>query len=237
MTEDMMANDTDIHARYQRNISALSAEDMHTLHAAKVCIIGGGGLGGYITEILARIGIHHITLVDDDHFDTNNLNRQLFCEEALIGTPKVDGAYTRIGKVNSHVTLTPVKERFTPQNGPQILKGHHIVMDALDNTQSRLALAAACRTVGIPLVHGSIAGWLGQVAVIFPEENTMETLYGHVSTPRGIEKGLGNLPFTASMVASLQCAECIKVLTGKATQKGSILQIDLQHGSFSRFRI
>ena len=235
MLDKIMENG--INARYERNIKALSVEEMHKLHAAKVCIIGSGGLGGYIVEILARIGVHNITLVDFDVFDTNNLNRQLLCEEALLGHPKADAAAARIQRVNSEVTLTPIKEAITAENASAILTGHDVVVDALDNIQTRLMLAESCRNLGIPLIHGSIAGWFGQVAVILPGDTTMEKMFGQVKAQRGIEKELGNLPFTASTVASLQAAEAVKVLVGKEVENHTVLQIDLLYGEYTRIAL
>ena len=229
--------DQKIDPRYQRNINALSPQEVATLHQAKVAVVGSGGLGGYIVEILARIGVHHITLIDYDVFDINNLNRQLFCEEALIGTPKVDAAQARIAKVNSHVQLTTIKEKLTPENAPTLLQGCMVVVDALDNIPSRLALATACDGLNIPLVHGSIAGWLGQVTCHYPNSGTMGKIFGHTQAERGIEKDLGNLPFTASTVASLQAAMCVKLLTGKEVPQNEILQIDLLYGDYTYIKI
>jgi len=219
--------------RYSRNTNALSVKDVHALHAAKVCVVGGGGLGGYIVEILARVGVHHITLVDYDVFEPNNLNRQLFCEEALINMHKADAAQQRVAKVNSNVKFSAVKEKLTIHNAARLIHGHNIVMDALDNIESRLILGNACSAQNIPMIHGSIAGWYGQVAVIFPGSNILDKLYCDIANEHGIERELGNLPFSASLVASLQCAECVKILTGKEAEY-SVLQIDMLRGEFCK---
>ena len=81
----------------------------------------------------------------------------------------------------------------------------------LDNIKTRLLLSNICKKLNVPLVHGSIGGWYGQVASILPDDNTMIKIYGNVKSDKGIEKTLGNLPFTACIIASLQCAECIKI--------------------------
>ena len=218
--------------RYMRNVNALSAQDVLQLHSAKVCVIGVGGLGGYVVEILARIGVLNITIVDYDVFEANNLNRQLFSEEALLGTYKADAAVARIAKVNTDVTIIAIKEKLTTDNAQAILAGHDVVVDALDNIQTRLILAENCARLDIPMVHGSIAGWYGQVASVFPGDDTMQKLFGDVKAERGIEKNLGNLPFTASTIASFQCAECIKILTGKNVVRNAILHIDLLNWQF-----
>jgi len=219
-------------ARYERNVNALSVEDVLKLHDAKVCVVGVGGLGGYVVEILARIGVLNITIVDYDVFEPNNLNRQLFSEEALIGSYKVDAAVQRMTKVNSDVVVNGIKKKLTKDNAREILAGHDVAVDALDNIQTRLMLASVCADLDIPMVHGSIAGWYGQVACVFPGDDMLEKIFGDVKAERGIERELGNLPFTASTIASIQCAECVKILTGKHVEKNAILQVDLLNGEY-----
>ena len=221
-----------VEPRYRRNLNALSAPDMEKLHNANVCVVGVGGLGGYIVEILARIGVLHITVVDYDVFEPGNLNRQLFSEESLIGSYKADAAINRTAKINSGVTISGIKDKLSEDNAHAILTGHHVVMDALDNVQTRLMLAKVCTKLNIPMVHGSIAGWYGQVACVFPGDGTLDKIYSNKKNERGMEKELGNLPFTASAVASVQCAECVKILTGKEVANNSVLRIDLLNGEY-----
>jgi len=226
-----------IEPRYYRNLNALSEEDVLKLHKSKVCVVGSGGLGGYIVEILARIGVLNITLVDYDVFEDSNLNRQLFSEESFIGQPKIDGAIERICKVNSAVTINGVREKLTQNNATGILADHDVVMDALDSIQTRLLLAEACAVLNIPMVHGSIAGWYGQVACIFPGNDTLNKIYGNTKVKHGIEQEVGNLPFTASMVASIQCAECVKILTAKSTVQNTVLRVDLLNCEYYAIKI
>jgi molybdopterin/thiamine biosynthesis adenylyltransferase len=222
-----------IKARYSRNIQALSSEETAVLHTKRVCVIGCGGLGGYVIETLARMGIGHITAVDYDVFEKSNLNRQLLSTEKQIGVSKAEAAVMRISEVNSQVSINALNVKFDESNGEQILAGHDIVIDALDNIKTRLILAEICQKLAIPLVHGSIAGWYGQVTSIFPGDTTMAKIYQNVKADKGIEADLGNLPFCASLVASLQCAECIKILTGRGeVLKGKMLRIDLRDNEF-----
>lgn len=193
----------------------------------KVCVIGCGGLGGYVVEILARIGVHHITVVDHDTFDVTNLNRQLFSTENVIGRSKVAVCVKRIMEVNSEVEISALECRLERQNAFTILKGHDVAVDALDTIKTRILLAESCKELGMPMVHGSIGGWYGQVATILPGDATLDLLYGS-SDDKGIESEKGNLPFTASAVASFQCAEVIKLLTGKGELLSkSFMRIDL----------
>lgn len=223
--------------RYERNIHALSVEDMHKLHVAKVCIVGCGGLGGYIAEILARIGVLHITIVDYDVFDESNLNRQLFSTEKVIGERKIDIAIDRIAAVNSQVKVHGVGEKLDEKNAAGIFAGHDVVVDALDNLTSRMVLIDTCEMLKIPVVHGSIAGWTGQVACLMPGSGAAKKLFGNIggkrtNPDRGIEKDLGNLPFTASVVASIECAECVKIIVDKNAIVDALIQIDLFNGGY-----
>ena len=91
--------------RYSRNIPALTEEECTLLHTKKIAVIGCGGLGGHVVELLARIGIGSIRAVDGDVFDVSNLNRQLLSEVALLGTSKAMAAVQRIGSINLDVTI------------------------------------------------------------------------------------------------------------------------------------
>jgi molybdopterin/thiamine biosynthesis adenylyltransferase len=234
----MQTSKSVISERYSRNLHALSAGDTDLLHSKKVCVIGCGGLGGYIIEILARIGIGSITAVDCDVFDVSNLNRQLFCQESLIGKSKAQAAADRVADINSEVNINALNVRFDEMSGEDLLNGHDIVMDALDNINTRRVLCRICAKLSIPLVHGSIAGWYGQVASIFPGDDTIDKIYPNLSKDKGIESTLGNLPFTASAVASLQCAECIKILTGRGSVLGKkLLRVDLLSCEFNEISL
>ncbi|MCL1935376.1 MAG: HesA/MoeB/ThiF family protein [Defluviitaleaceae bacterium] len=237
---DLNKNDEvyDIHPRYSRNIQAISKKQLNDLHSKKVCVIGSGGIGGYVVEILSRIGIHNITVVDNDVFDYNNLNRQLFSKESLIGKSKVEAAKQRIFEVNSNVNLQIHDKMLTEENAEEIVKNHDLVVDALDNIKTRFMLSKTCSKLNIPMIHGAIAGWHGQVCIVFPNDDTLEKLYKNIDTEKGVELELGNLPFTASTIASLQCAEAVKILTGKGNLlRGEVLQVDILHNEYYKIKV
>jgi len=206
---------------------ALTPRENAQLKAFKVCVVGCGGLGGYVIEHLARLGIGHITAVDGDVFEESNLNRQLLSDESSIGKSKAGQAETRAAQINSDVRVTAVTEYLTEDNGEKLLKGHDIIIDALDNIKTRLMMEKEAQRLKIPLVHGAIAGWYGQVCVIMPGTPVYGKIYSE-STDKGIESVLGNLSFTAAVVASIQTSEAVKVLLGKSTAlSGKLLTIDL----------
>lgn len=202
-------------ARYQRNQQMMSTAQQLQLLRSRVVVIGAGGLGGYILEQLARLGVGHIDSIDDDVFEENNLNRQLFSSPNKLGRVKVEVAAERIAEVNPAVIFTPTRARFDRCNGAALVRGADCVVDALDNVTARLELGEVCNSLGIPLVHGAIAGWYGQVATIFPGEQSLQTIYRHWNGGKGIEQQLGNPAFTPAVAASLQVAEVCKVLLGQ----------------------
>lgn len=213
--------------RYERNLGALSEQEMNTLASSKICVIGCGGLGGYAIEYLGRIGVGSITAVDGDVFDETNLNRQLLSTEKLIGTPKAEAAKARMAQVNSNVSVEAVCEFFAKENAGRILTGCSVAVDALDNVEARKVLQDACEKARIPLVHGAIAGWTGQATVCMPGSRMIDELYGD-SMEKGDETEIGNLPFTAATVAAVEAAEAVKLAVGKNSElAGKLLVMDL----------
>ena len=201
-------------ARYSRNIATLSIEENESLSQRKVCVIGCGGLGGYIIEMLGRLGIGYITAVDGDVFEESNLNRQILSNIEVLGTKKAIAAKERMLKVNPFVKVDAITERLTQVNGKQLLSGADVVVDALDNIESRLILEALCEELNIPLVHGAIAGWYGQVSTILPGDKLLSRFYA-AKDLQGAEKKYGNPSFTPAMVASIQVSEVLKLLIGR----------------------
>ena len=197
--------------RYIRNIKAISEEENAALFDKKVCVIGCGGLGGYIIEILARIGVGNLIVVDGDVFEESNLNRQLFSKTDLLGKSKAESAYRRVLEINPEVKVKYIYDFLDESNYSEIINNSDVAVDALDNIKTKKFLQKACEELGIPLVHGAIGGWYGQVTTIFPGDRTLDIIYKG-EEEKGQEKVLGNLPFTASYTASLQSAEVIKLL-------------------------
>ena len=210
--------------RYSRNLGALTQNEIALLRTKSVCVIGCGGLGGYVVELLARLGIGSMTVVDGDSFAFSNLNRQLYSTEALIGGSKVLAAFDRVHEINSEVSVFTVPTYITEKNADIILNGHDIVIDALDNISSRRILAESCGRLGLTLVHGAISGWCAQVAVIPPSSGAFDRIY-----PADIpDKKPSSLSFTPALTASLQTAEAAKVLLGREVSLQSrLLIIDL----------
>ena len=225
-------------ARYLRNGSSISTEGQLALFKSRVTVAGCGGLGGYLVEQLARVGVGTIVAVDPDVFEEHNLNRQLLSSIDLLGTPKAAAAAQRVAAINPAVTVVPVQEAFCEKNARELLDKSHVAVDALDNVESRLALAQACELFLVPLVHGAIAGWYGQVTTQLPGQSTIRNIYRNWTSGPGVERELGNPAFTPASVASAQAAEVCKLLLGLGPLlTGRKLVIDLLHMETDQFPI
>ena len=199
-------------ARYQRNRHCISTLQQYSLFRSRAVIIGCGGLGGYLIEELARLGVGNLVLIDYDVFEEHNLNRQLLSSADVLNRPKVDVALERVRAINPAVNVTPLKTFFSSENGRELVLGADVVLDGLDTIPARLELAQICHEMSVPVVHGAIGGWYGQIATQMPGDNISPQIFGITPPHKGIETDLGNPSFTPGVVASLQVAEACKIL-------------------------
>jgi len=225
-----------LEGRYGRNKKTLSDEDQLKLATSCVAIVGCGGLGGYIAEELARIGVGRLVLIDGDRLEVSNLNRQIMATELNIGQWKVDAAKERLQSVNSEVVIEVVRGWFEEDKGPELFREVDLVCDALDSREARVMLERVCHQMDLPLVYASIAGWFGQIGVSLPGDFSVSRLFGRVE--RGVESVLGNPAFTPAVLASLSVAEAVKLLVGlMPSLRHAWLQVDLLTMEFERFEI
>lgn len=216
--------------RYLRNIGTLGTEGQMKLLASSAVVVGCGGLGGWIVELLARAGVGRLTLVDGDVFSDSNLNRQLLCTEATLGRNKAETAAARVREVNGAVEAVARPAMLTRENAGELLVGCSVVFDALDNLSSRLVLLEEARALGVPLIHGAIAGWWGQCAVA--GDDALASLW-RGRGEKGVETASGTPPFTPAAVAALQVAMGIRVLTGKPVSP-DLFWLDLEGPGLER---
>ena len=216
--------------RYLRNIPALTEEECLQLQSKRVLVVGCGGLGGNIISMLLRVGVGHLRIVDGDVFEPTNLNRQLFSSVTALGHNKARIAAQRASFINPDVEVDVVEEFFTEENADRLLEGCDIVMDALDNIHGRRLLSAACRKAGIPLVYGAISGWVAQAALSMPGDNLIETLY-----PEDVQvRDKSVLSFTPSLCSAMQASLCVKYLTGRSVDSGTVYYFDLLNQEYEQ---
>ena len=215
-------------ARYRRNLGTLGTDGQARLLASHGLVVGLGGLGGYVAEQLARGGLGRITGVDPDVFDETNLNRQLLATVATLGRRKVDAARERAAIINPACVFTGVAGRHS--DVPEaVWSTVDIVFDCLDTIADRLDLADTCARKTRILIHGAVAGWYGQVAVVWPGQDVLATIYPERGP--GWEQDLGTPPFTVALTASLMVAQGIKVLIGAPMPRDRRVEfLDLREG-------
>ena len=221
--------------RYDRNFNTISPGEQEILVRSHVVVIGLGGLGGGVCEMLARTGVGTLTLVDGDRFDITNLNRQILSREDNIGVLKAQVARQRIEEINSSIQVNAFSEFVDETNLHGIIQGADLVVDCLDTIDTRFLVQEIAQKASIPLVSGAIAGVCGQVTVIFPKDLGYELIYGKKTeaTSRGIETQTGNISYCALFIASLQASECIKVLLKRGDiLRNKLLIADLWRNSF-----
>lgn len=219
--------------RYQRSVGTIGLEGQIRLLAAKVGVVGAGGLGGFVVELLARMGIGKLVVIDGDSFADSNLNRQLLSDEMSIGHSKADAAQKRVSLVNGSTAIEVHNLIGDIKNLPVLLNGCDLVIDCLDNLPSRFDLEKVCGQLDIVMIHGAIAGFLGQLAVIRPGKPLLEAIYGPLiegGATRGIEVQLGNPAATPCMLASWETSEAVKIIAGLegVLAENKLLIIDMQ---------
>jgi molybdopterin-synthase adenylyltransferase len=226
--------------RYLRNLGTLGMDGQTMLLRSKVAVVGIGGLGGTIARNLARVGVGGLVLIDGDVFSEDNLNRQEFASEEVIDRPKVEVAAGEIAKINGAVEVTAIEKQVDADDLTVLLPGCAAAVDALDSIPSRFALSDAATAAGVPLVHGSVAGFAGQVAVIGPTAGGFTAIFGDREglPEKGVEVSLGNLPGVVGTVANIQTVEVIKILTNRGQPiSGRLLFMDLESVIFDLFDI
>lgn len=196
---------------FSRNIPAITAREQALLGQKRVLIAGCGGLGGYLCELLTRLGVGHIRAVDEDVFDESNRNRQLLCISGSVGQSKAEAARQRALAIDPGVDFESFHVRLTAENARALLEGCDAALDGLDNVESRLVLEQACAERGIPLIHGAVNGWAAQAAVVPPGSGLLALLYAKAEPA----PSPAVLSFTAALCASIQATETTKLLCGR----------------------
>ncbi len=226
--------------RYLRNRDSISLEEQLKLADSRVSVVGAGGLGGQVILLLARVGIGHLIVVDSDMFDETNLNRQALCSNLSLERPKAEEAAGVVDSINPGVEVTPHRIRINSSNARKILAGSDVVVDALDNVPDRLMLERETKGLRIPLVHGALAGFGGQLMTIFPDDMGLTLLYRGEGMkrvdPKSPEAILGVPTFTPSIIGALQAMEVVKIILKRGrTFRNAMVYVDLEGGELNRF--
>ena len=220
--------------RYARHLvlPEIGGVGQQKLAAARVAIVGLGGLGSPAAQYLVAAGIGGLTLIDHDDIDVSNLQRQILFHEDDIGQQKVSAAANRLVAQNSQCTITPVDDRLTKNNAVALLRGHDVVIDATDLVTTRYVINDACAELGIPWVMGAVIRFEGQVAAFDPRvkgspsyRDLFPELPPDDAIPACAEAGV--IGPMAGIIGAWQAMKALKLITGAGNVKvGRTINID-----------
>lgn len=210
----MMFSDEEVE-RYARHLvlSGFGGPGQQRLKAARVLVVGMGGVGGPAALYLAAAGVGRIGLVDDDTVALSNLQRQIPFGTGDIGRVKVGVAAERLAALNPHVAVEAFNERLTGDTARDRVSGWDLVLDGTDDFATRLSVNEACVAHGIPLVSGALGAWSGQVAV-FEGRPCYRCLVPEVPPDAETCARVGVVGALAGVVGAMAALEAIKRLSG-----------------------
>lgn len=229
--------------RYQRHLtlSEVGESGQQRLLDSRMVLIGAGGLGSPAALYLAAAGVGTLVIVDDDVVDASNLQRQVLHTTERIGRPKVESAGQTIGALNPDVTVESHRMRLVADNVLDVLGGADVVIDGADNFPTRYLVNDASLHLGVPVVHGSVFRFEGQVSVFTPYQGPCyRCLYPEPPppelAPNCAEAGvLGVLP---GVIGTLQAVEALKLVLGVGESlSGRLLTYDALDEVFLPLRV
>jgi molybdopterin/thiamine biosynthesis adenylyltransferase len=229
--------------RYSRHIllPEVGGAGQEKILNARVLLVGAGGLGSVVGYYLAAAGVGTIGVVDDDHVELSNLQRQIAHNMKRIGAYKADSAKETYETLNSDITVIPYKERLTARNMPEIMSSYDLVIDGSDNFPTRYLINDACVLFNKPLVSAAVFRFEGQVMTIFPGEGPCYRCLFEVPPPPGMVPSCqeaGVLGVVPGIIGTIQAAEAIKVILGIGHPlKESLLLLNVLDMSFRKIKV
>lgn len=224
-------------ARYSRQLAlpGFGLEAQQAMLAAKVLVVGAGGLGSTVIPALAGAGVGTIGIVDDDVVELSNLHRQLMHGVADIGRRKVDSATATVAALNPETTIVAVDARLTRSSALEVASDFDIIIDGSDNFPTRYLCNDVAELLGVPLVWGAVSQYDGQVGVAWAARGPTYRDLFPTPPPAGsvlsCELG-GVLPTVVATVGSMMATEAIKIITGLGDPLiGRVLTVDALRGT------
>ncbi|WP_341975931.1 ThiF family adenylyltransferase [Microbacterium sp. LWO13-1.2] len=233
--------DADARARFARQLAlpGIGEIGQRRLAAARVLVVGAGGLGTPVLAALAAAGVGVVGVIDDDTVEISNLHRQLLHGMADLGRLKTSSASDALQEINPGVAVREHRERLTVANAETILAGYDLVIDGSDNFATRYLVADVAERLGVPVVWGAVLGYSGQVSVFWPP-------YGpgyrdlHPDTPSDAATCAtgGVLGMVCHAIGAVMAAEAVKLITGTGrTLLGRLLQFDALDTTWRTFTL
>ncbi|CAG0955041.1 sulfur carrier protein ThiS adenylyltransferase [Burkholderiales bacterium] len=230
--------------RYSRHIllDEIGVDGQEKLLAARVLIIGAGGLGSPAALYLASAGVGQLTLCDGDTVDLTNLQRQILHDTPSIGLPKVVSGQRRLAQVNPEVDVVTIAQRVAEAELEELVAAHDLVLDCCDNFATRHAVNRACVQHKRPLVSGAAIRFDGQVAVFDARRGDSPCYQCLFGEGQELEETrcatMGVFAPLVGLVGSIQAAEAMKLITGAGTPLvGKLLLIDARTMRFRELRL
>ena len=220
--------------RYARHLvmPEIGGAGQQKLKAARVLIVGAGGLGAPAIQYLAAAGIGRLRIVDDDQVSLSNLQRQVIHASDSVGKAKVASAAAAVEALNPHVIVEPVEARFDAEGAARLLDGVTVALDCTDNFASRFALADAAAVAQVPLVSGAVNRFDGSLTTLMPWADANPSYRDLVPDMPPADsiatcEAAGVMGVATGIVGTLQAGEAIKLVTGIGTPLiGRLLLID-----------
>ncbi|MDL2224699.1 HesA/MoeB/ThiF family protein [Eubacteriales bacterium OttesenSCG-928-M02] len=209
--------------RYERQMvmAGIGEEGQQKLSQARVLVIGAGGLGSPALYYLCGAGVGNITIVDADVVSESNLNRQILHGQEDVGKPKVISAQEMLNGLNPHVNIIPKQMLLAPENIQDTLMGMDLVVDCVDNAETRYMVNAACVGQNIPLVEAGVQGFDGYVLPIYPHKTAcFQCVYPTMGKNK--EGPIPILGATAGAIGAMQAATAIRMLVGLPVAAGKL---------------
>ncbi|MFK5633581.1 MULTISPECIES: ThiF family adenylyltransferase [unclassified Ornithinimicrobium] len=208
-------------SRYSRHllVPGMGIEAQRRLLAARVVVVGAGGLGSPTIAYLAAAGVGHLTIIDDDDVDATNLQRQVIHRLDAVGRPKVGSAARFVAGLNPDVSVEVRHTRITAENAQELLAGHDVVLDGADNFPTRYAVSDAAVALGLPVVWAAVLRFDAQLSTFVPGRPgavSLRDLFPLPPRPEDVPScaEAGVLGALAGQVGSIMAAEVVKLVCG-----------------------
>ena len=207
-------------------VKEIFPEGQKIIESSSVVVIGMGGTGSSISEILVRMGVQKITIVDNDTIEASNLNRQSLYMESDIGLKKVDVAKEQLVRMNENVTVNAIDQKLNFLNAEEILAGGDIIMDGTDNYSARNVINTTAFRLKKSWVFSAVEGTYGYVKAIIPGRTSCLSCFGYPDKGEAISCTIqGVIPSAVKAISSIAATTAIKVLI-KSEQNGDLIYFD-----------
>lgn len=214
---------------FEKNMDFFTLSQDEKIRQTKVAVIGAGALGQMAAHQLVRSGFEQLILVDGDVLEYSNFNRQLYALYSTLNQSKTEVLKRQLLDIHPQIDIKSYETFLDEKNGKELISGADIVVDCVDDIETKVYLEKLADELNIPLVHGAVEGWYGQVTTVLPGDRVLEQLYMHRK-----KQQVSALMPTVSAVAALQVGEVLKLATGKGELlHRKVMFVDMLNSDFS----